>query len=1469
MANGDFVVGRDIDFQYADPEDTKKKVKKRVKKKKSAENVHESTNNAQELSSVWEQVEQNLRYIKPNDTRNESFFSEKSHPKKPKARASTLKKDPRKLKMSEIESDGSKPSRTLNKKSTRQTTSSNSYRGEGSPYASPSSTSGGSYRSGTSSRHDPRTGNPSLNRFSPNSRGGRTLSGRNLNSSGRGSSNGHSASRQPHHYHSHHHHHHSHAGNDAESFSDSSLSEDASNHDFIWETLTEDERDSIMEYWKNLPHEARKELLHEPDKDALQTQIFGRADLCSCDNCLARRNMLMETVGQLCAVNTKRLNIFSEKLVDDDNAFIGHLELSIKSHLNDLFKVDYDTLPFKKLSFDDMENPDYAMSVIARPPSLEVASSNASASALLPSDRAEIDRAVLNSETIPEFSRDCGECQRDKETDTTPLHHSPLCSVGRVLARAQSTSSSIEEVNSKLSEEIDTCGKPSRRGQYESVSEMKERTQEQLRTIARFTNGFNAPDISPYTGPDFNVEDSDPTKANSPSTYSSEKDHFDAHEVAVDRILNSLASLQQTDPEEEKNMDALESEVVRADFDPAQVEKFDSNSLLPPPNSAPRSQQQDDIPSPDRALKDLTSDIVHNQGLKFLEVYDTITEQNAEPHTDEGSFTAPNPFMFPNEEFSKDAKNFVKETFKQTFMDKVREAARDPSSFPAGSDLENPFHNLSLQTVENAKDSNRPLDEDTRRILAKQFGISDPLQSGNMPEELKRLSQAVSSNKIGLADILRQFDKFLKGSDNGFFDPRISESNSSTKHLTPTCSPLVSNSNENSPDSSTVSIPPYSYIKDESVHDSKAMNDHSGVDLDVESHDDTESIQGHSPLMVPKDLHRIITSAWYMHYLYGRIFETRTLKAYREHAAHERQEKLLAELAAEEAKAADQALRKQREKDKKKSRKLAARQQREEEERKKSEEAARKAELAREKEEKRRIQQLEADRAKQEAHRRRIEERLSKLALQDDQEKREKAKAQAEIDAKAKAEANSKDTAIGGSFQNSPAASTGAAHHGQDQILDRDAAVGKDKATFENDSAITNTSEHFGGERNKKKGPHAQAYQGHTQVAAKKQSEPNMAPNSESMVNKESNRGSQSQITGNLLRPQHLGPQPMFPQGNPLLQDPLLGIHGANPISKTNNGLYGVSVDPSTPPFVPMSGLESQSGVTPGVSTGMSPTKISNMSGIPEVSQTQNTSSSASSRASGAAALQSFPVSGAMVPPGVYNFGSHPHVGSIPLDDNEGLPSNLGRGTLGGNISTINQAHRHQALPIQHGALNANSIRSPQHHQQQPPIQPNPLGAAQHKTQSAISPSPINPGVRNLWSVPGPAQLNVPQSSSSWSRSLWGDDWSDSTQQKANPNTFGSFVGSSPWENASDPVWSDKKRRPPSKEMGEIVRNSYKQVQNTGIDGYVACHVLHNTVQKHLNGTRVMRNEFFKLCEAMEGFDCIRDEMGLITHVKL
>ena len=142
MANGDFVVGRDIDFQYADPEDTKKKVKKRVKKKKSAENVHESTNNAQELSSVWEQVEQNLRYLKPNDTRNESFFSEKSHPKKPKARASTLKKDPRKLKMSEIESDGSKPSRTLNKKSTRQTTSSNSYRGEGSPYASPSSTSG-------------------------------------------------------------------------------------------------------------------------------------------------------------------------------------------------------------------------------------------------------------------------------------------------------------------------------------------------------------------------------------------------------------------------------------------------------------------------------------------------------------------------------------------------------------------------------------------------------------------------------------------------------------------------------------------------------------------------------------------------------------------------------------------------------------------------------------------------------------------------------------------------------------------------------------------------------------------------------------------------------------------------------------------------------------------------------------------------------------------------------------------------------------------------------------------------------------------------------------------------------------------------------------------------------------------------------------------------------------------------------
>lgn len=1475
MANGDFVVGRDIDFQYADPEDSKKKVKKRAKKKKSSENAHENTYDAHELSAVWEKVEQNLKDYKPNDSSHDAFFSDKSHPKKPKARMPPLKRDPRKLKLAEYEADSSKLSRP-NKKPTKSGSPFDFYRNEGSPASSGNSNS---YKSATPNRNDLRTGNHSFKQASPvNSGTKRNVNGRVSSGIGsEGSSNGDSGLRNSYHHNYH-------------LFLPTGP---AINCEHAWDTISEEEHEQIGKFWEGLSQDARKQLLCGPDKEALLKQAFGHIDWCACETCSSRQSWLMETLSKLNNLNTSLLEKFSEKLSSSDTAFMGsHLEPSVKSHFSGFFGMDFENLPFEKLDFDDMDNPEYTMGIII-PPSEDTSLPGFPNTDLPPSNTTDIhsNPELMASQIVSEFSKDCDACQRVNEKDTNSLDHNTWCNFGKMIASGRRDPSLVSEENSMLPEGFGLDSKG--RGQYESISEMRERTQEQLRTIAQFTNGFSIPGGIPNyaLGTNENSE-------TAPGLL--EKD-----------FLSTLVNLQQhTDTEGLKNGTSAKSpdtsgmsDLVdtHADFDPAQVEKFDGNATTP--SAEPTAQSQNEIS--DTALKDLTSDIVHNQGLKFLEVYDSIAEKTADSDAGENTNTPSNPFMLSDEEFSKDAKKFVKEIFKQTFMDKVKEAARDPAIFPTSSDLGNPFDMLSLQAVEDAIGNSRSPHENANQRSVEGFAAPDPSSLRNLIHEAlsSRVNQSVSNNneKVGLTDVLKQFDKFLEGEGDGFMDPRTLIGLSGQQHKS-TYSPRSSKSKEISSDSPSVDTPPYSSIRNESEEDialdhnlqgdsdSKGETNDGGSGVVSEANTDSSNKKPRRTIL-SSDFARILTTAWYLHYLHGRIFEERTLRAYREHVAHEHQQKLLAELEAEEARAADQALRKQREKDKKKSRKLAARQQREEEERKKNEEAARKAQLAREKEEKRRLQQLEADRAKQEAHRRRIEERLSKLALQDDQERKERAKAQADaIDAEAKAHVSMNDANTDSTSEISPNTSATAA---QSQNLETVTAVGEKNKTPVSGVPPTPESEVVVGEKAKKekkkekkekKGLQAQKSDTLSQGSTKKQPDLRMNSKSQPSVPKQSVNVSQLQLTGNPLQPQSMGARQVYPPGTPLRQDSLLGSHSTRPkyVSNASGGIYGASIDPSTStPFVPMHGLETHPPLGRGISTGMTPTNISKIPGMAEVPQAQNihNTSSPASRVSRISGYSGLPVNATIMPQGVPNIGAnHPSIGSVPLashiEDNEGLPSNLDRGSLGNGINAIKPVHLHQGLQMQPGLLNANGIQHQQQqqqqhqHQQQHPIHPTPLATTQHNPPSAVSSPPINGGVRNLWSVPsGSTQVNTPQAS--WSRSLWGDDWSDNSQ-KANANaSIGSFIGSSPWESTSKPVWNDKNASLPSKDISDTIRNSYKQVQNTGIDGFVASHVLHNSAQKHLNGVRLTRNEFYKLCEKMEGFECARDEMGLITHIKL
>lgn len=673
--------------------------------------------------------------------------------------------------------------------------------------------------------------------------------------------------------------------------------------------------------------------------------------------------------------------------------------------------------------------------------------------------------------------------------------------------------------------------------------------------------------------------------------------------------------------------------------------------------------------------------------------------------------------------------------------------------------------------------------------------------------------------------------------------------------------------------------------KDSHTFDTEDEDDYA-FSADEDSFEGDEScITEDIAVLEQQEAKRLLQASYYLHYLFARLLEQRVLKAYREHVAKQRQLSLLAELAEEEAKAVLEANRRQREKDKKKSKKLILKQLRDEEAERKAIEAKRKAEkaeAARAKEAARRLQQIEQDRAKQEAHRRKIEERMAQLA----------------IESKAEVKTVPSDGKTNFSPQN---------------VAPRAHASEPFNASQKSQGAITaaqsaNKKLKGKAEKAKPEKPHAndiskpleRAKIQEKNKAIEKYKPVEKPKHTEKLrIDKLKPKSGDKSDQGKVKAPNNVDRSNF--EEKPKRSDAEASIYGDTNLSagKTLSDEIMAEASSSKIPHVlaeretincpcqqsSTSWLQSQ-GVIPYSGPSLQQIKPAKDSSFPSVAP-----------------------SSIMAPPGIETL--NPIAPAESIGDISGLPSNLGGGPFGPSIASklaVDPPPGMGAYPLQKtvgmglgsnlvspkidssgllgSALNGGvgsriigpvypgfSMNALNNSSDAPPplVTANVTGVGKNidgmnmyrrQLQQPQQPSQPHPlpqysSVSSLWSLSGSALPQV--ASANWQRSPWNDDRSSESAKlaQAGPPSL--------WKNASSSTFA---KQASAIDILEAIQRCYRDIQGLGVDGYVPSQVLYHAVQSH-SGLRFNQNELYKACSRLPSFNCIRDDVGLITHIKL
>jgi len=616
--------------------------------------------------------------------------------------------------------------------------------------------------------------------------------------------------------------------------------------------------------------------------------------------------------------------------------------------------------------------------------------------------------------------------------------------------------------------------------------------------------------------------------------------------------------------------------------------------------------------------------------------------------------------------------------------------------------------------------------------------------------------------------------------------------------------------------------------------------DHGGSVSPIESEQDQDKFwhvpESEEAILLDKERHLLAKASWYLQDMYIRTFESRLLRLYEDYDARLKQERLQAEIAAEEERANNEAIRKAKEKDKKKSKKLLAKQQRQEEERKKAQEEQEKLEARKAKEEARRAQQLQQEMEKEEARRRKIEQRMAQLELNSRaEEEAQAAKAEAAKAEESKSKVNVNHTKADATKPEVPIRTPKAPKADTLKDLKSETPMPEAPKAEANKAASAKIEAKDKGQAKKDVAKESGRHET-TKTKSEAKDREHKQKIKESKSEKKSQIPMHAASTGVTPSQTHSNISP-----NSFTPKPMNATHALGKVSPGFNqqlplgmmpdmsGMSGLGFPPPLATNVPMKSvpLSLDSGLSSNIDTS------SAVGGnLARMSPAVNDQPPDRMRGSqGLLGIRN--KMGANMPGMSPNMG--PNIGmniGSPIGSNIG---NSGCNNLGGGPSV----NTNSSLP-QVGAIGSFSQSGALGRSMTPSL---PLGM-QHST-----PQPLQfPAMSSLWSSPGSTAPGTPG---------WGSPWSDNKLESSPSPSLG--AGSSPWassQSASDP------------EMLEAARRGYEEVKHLGVDGFVPTQVLFHAAQgKSLH--RFNQQDLSRVLARVASVQCVRDNVGLVTHIRM
>lgn len=1156
----------------------------------------------------------------------------------------------------------------------------------------------------------------------------------------------------------------------------------------VWYSSSNEERNRVLQFWKQLSSDERNNLV-SVDKDALFSLIHNERRSCSCPVCDNKREAVDEELEELFSINEPRLTQYAEALQKNDAIFI---ESGLDNGIRDYFKRSV------KRSTEEISwiQPDF--------------------------------HGVLRFNSTTSSSEDLPGSDKKlyQELLENPLSDLNLGSIGSLAATTKNSSGHLLKLPKGAPTDLDTSAFPTPLAHL-------------CNALMEIMYGEPRPDLSPEQqemAKDFEVRVSSQLK--SMSSMASQSNDPEAQASLSKQFLqiwSEMLSIYQTNRPRKRTAGPR-------NMTSAEVREFARDLAKPILDSS-----NDEIPS--NTIKALMSlgPLCDSQGINcddqrkisFEMLRSGLSERY--PRIVQALFT----------EFAQDVEN------------------------NNGSNL--------LQMLENLPPSDLSPTLSTSQTSAEGSANNNKTLNG-LVEYYEHVNGAtVSTNEFDLEVNLADPTPPLDGSTGSVISPKID------KVALAKTSPGEDDTDEDLGDETDIGDSRTFYADDEA--DYEADYAYSADEEDFEG--DESCITEDVTVLEEREADRLLQASYFLHYLFARLFEQRVLKAYREHVAKQRQLSLLAELAEEEAKAAVEANRRQREKDKKKSKKLVLKQQREEEAQRKALEAKRKAEkveAAREKEAARRLQQLEQDRVKQEAHRRKIEERMAQLAIESKPEFKAAQTDGTDISSQhAVPLADTSASEFSTTAQNSSGATLAAS------LASKKLKGKSEKAKLEKSSVSESTkwSEKLKSLEKSKTLEKPQIAEKSKQAEKPKVDKMKSKPgekiepgkvkalSSLERLNVEDNSKKpeaelQSSGGASLSAGQTLSNNIKADVSNSkaLLSHTLTDRETTNDPSRHQGSdswpqSQGVATHPG-------STLQQSPSAKDPLFTSAAPSSTHGVS-LPSGIGTMN-SIAQSGNLGDISGLSSNLGGGPYGPTRNHKLatGPPPGMGALPLQNPIGMglgsnlaspksssPGVLGSALAGGigsringpvypgfTMNGVNQGSGDAPPPLL--GANTNVIGSNmdglsiyRRQPQQPQQSPKPHHLPQYSS------------VSSLWSPSGTGLS--PGANSSWQRSPWNDD---RIPENAN---MPQVATPSPWKNLTPNSFA---KQASAIDISEAVRRCYKNVQGLGVDGYVPSQVLYHAVQSQ-SGLRFSQNELHKACSRLPSFDCMRDNVGLITHIKL